>query len=224
MKTKKLLLISGILASTMGILSSCNDGKDKKESTSSSKESGKQNEDELQSFMLGGIYFENGYGGKEKTEEFASQSGTSDDALIEGYKGLFIFPFKPAEGADIKQMLKEYWDIDSKDSLLNVLDKLKNHKMESSHTKSWDYARFVNNACMGYAAGYLTKDETTKLVGEILPLAKADYKTWDEYFADFANGRDKWNAEETADKKSLDELAANITKGNKSIYSILPLH
>ncbi|PZP50376.1 MAG: hypothetical protein DI598_05700 [Pseudopedobacter saltans] len=224
MKTTKLALTAFLFAAiSFCTLTSCNSDKKGKSGENSSTESAK-NDDELKSFMLGGIYFENGYGGKSSTESAGSQSGTSPEDLIKGYREIFIFPYKPAEGACAKTMLSQYWDVNSKDSLMSVLDKLKTHKMESSHTKSWDYARLVNNACMGYAAGYLTKEEATKIIGDVLPLAKADYKTWDEYFADFAKGRNQWNAEETADKKAFDELSTSITKGDKSIYTVLPLN
>ncbi len=222
----KNILIAGLFAVSCGtFLASCggNEGKaDGKETTSDSK----IQDDELKSFMLGGIYFENGYGGKSTTEDEANKNGTKPKELVEAYRGLFIFPFKQTaqEASGAKSMLNSYWDVNSKDSLVSVLNKLKSHKMESSHTKAWDYARYINNVCLGYAAGYLTEDEGKKLVAEILPLAKADYKTWDEYFADFAKGRTLWNAEESEDKKAFDALATTITKGDNNIYQTLPLN
>lgn len=222
----KRMLIAGTFAISCGTMfTSCGGGDSSKSNKESSTENKIQN-DELKAFMLGGIYFENGYGGKSATETHANQNGTKPQELVEAYSKLFIFPFNQggSEGSGAKQMLDNYWDVKSKDSLLAVLDKLKTHKMESSHTKAWDYARYVNNVCLGYAAGYLTKEEGSQLVQSILPQAKVDYKSWDDYFVDFAIGRDKWNNEETPDKKALDELAKTIPKGDNNIYQILPLN
>lgn len=196
-----------------------------KNSTTSSSENDKKIEDnELKSFMLGGIYFVRGYGGKAPFDQMITSRGKDAKDIVSSGRELLILPFKPSDGGDPKGMLRSMWDINSKDDLIKTLDMLKNHKMESSYTKSWDYARYVNNVCMAYAGGYVTEDESKKLVADILPLAQQDYKNWNDYFTDFAVGRNKWDSEASQDKTMFDELSKTITQGDNNIYTILPLH
>ncbi|MFT3995665.1 MAG: DUF1266 domain-containing protein [Dysgonomonas sp.] len=69
-----------------------------------------------------------------------------------------------------------------------------NYSRFEGHTmKAWDYARYVNNVNMGYSAGYITETEAKELIAKALPLAQAEYGTWDEYFDDFLLGRELWN-------------------------------
>src|SRR5690606_11280429 len=178
-------------------------------------------DDELSSFMLGGIYFVNGYGGIDATKQMISAAGyTTNEEIVEGYREIFIFPFDTSQKNDIRGVVESWWDITDKESLLKQNEAL---KTEDSKYKAWDYARLVNNAALGYAAEYLTKEEATEMVKEVLPLAREKYKTWEEYYADFNSGRQEWDPEndETAEFESL---ANEITKGDDSIYTILPLH
>ena len=178
-------------------------------------------DDELSSFMLGGIYFVNGYGGIDATKQMINGAGyTTNEEIVEGYREIFIFPFDVSQKNDIRGVLESWWDITDKESLLEQSEEL---KTGDSRYKAWDYARLVNNAALGYAAEYLTKEEATEMVEEVLPLAREKYKTWEEYYADFNSGRQEWDPEndETAEFESL---ATEITKGDDSIYTILPLH
>lgn len=178
-------------------------------------------DEELSSFMLGGIYFFNGYGGTKNVTNMISSAGyTSKKQLIKGYKEILEFPFKKAQASGVKSMFENMWDIADKASLLKTLEKLKTQKADH---KSWDYARIINNSCMGYAVGWLTKKEVININKEILPLARKEYKTWDDYFADFEKGRIAWDANDPQ-AASYSALAKNITKGEKSIYAILPLN
>lgn len=217
---KKLSIISFAFAIAVGstTLTSCGGKND------SQKAETKIQDDQLKAFMLGGIYFENGYGGKSKTEEYVAQYGTDDETLLKTYNEVFVFPFKPEEASQIKPVLNDMWGIKDKASFLEMADELKKHTLKSSFTKSWDYARLVNVTALSYAVGYINKEEATKIVKEILPMAKAEYKTWDAYFADFAKGRNMWDKEETQDKKDFNALANTITKGEHNIYQMLPLN
>lgn len=222
-KLSYLLIIMGTIAA-MPLLNSCGDNKagDNTEGNSSST----VNHNELKGFMLGGIYFVNGYGGKAAFENMIHASGNDKENIIAAAEKYLIFPFQTDDSTGSRQMLESMWDIKNKEDLLKTLDELKNHKMQSSYTKSWDYARYVNNVCMGYAATYLTKEEGQKLTAAILPLAQADYKTWDDYFADFAAGRAKWSSGEggDSDQSTYEALSNSITKGINNIYTILPLN
>lgn len=230
---KKNTVFSLLLATIFGlvIFTSCkgNESKDKQgasttETKAPTTESKTVKDDELKSFLLGGIYFTEGYGGKAELDKMLTVNGTDPGDIVAAAREYMILPFKPADGAGAKQALSSMWGVTSKETLQKTLDELKGHKMESSYTKSWDYARYVNNVCMAYAAGYVTEDESKKLVAEILPLAQADYKTWNDYYADFKAGRDKWSGGDEADKATFGALAAGITQGENNIYTILPLN
>ena len=187
-----------------------------------SSDSDKLKDDKLSSFMLGGIYFIEGYGGQSAVNGMI----TSDDKeeIVSNYKELLEFPFKPgAESAGAQSSLKSMWGVNNKEELIKTLGELKTGNLEKSTHRAWDYARLVNNACMGYAAGYLTKDEAEKFITEILPMAKKDFKTWEDYYADFNAGRKAWGGDPSGDK-TFEDASKEILKGDKSIYQILPLN
>ncbi|SFW14000.1 DUF1266 domain-containing protein [Cellulophaga fucicola] len=178
-------------------------------------------DEQLSSFMLGGIYFIHGYGGVGDVEAMMSNAGyTTNEELVSGYKEIFEFPFEKSDAAGAKRMLKSAWDITSKESLLESLEELKTRDYTY---KSWDYARVTNNVCMGYASGYITKEESLEILSETLVIAKEKYTDWDTYFSDFEKGRVEWNSNDP-EKESYETLAKTITKGEKSIYNILPLN
>lgn len=187
-----------------------------------SSEADKLKDDKLSSFMLGGIYFIEGYGGQSAVNGMI----TTDDKqeIVNNYKELLEFPFKPgAESAGARNSLKSMWGVNNKEELIKTLDELKTGNAEKSTHKAWDYARLVNNACMGYAAGYLTKEEAEKHITEVLPLAKKAFKTWEEYYTDFNAGRKAWGGDPSGDK-TFEDASKAILKGDKSIYQLLPLN
>ena len=178
-------------------------------------------DDQLSSFMLGGIYFIHGYGGIDTTKKMISDSGsTTNEEIADGYKQIFEFPFETSQGAGIKQILSEMWGIENKATLLEQTEILKTREHDY---KAWDYARLVNNLVMGYAAGYVTKEEVIAIIKDVLPLAREKYATWDDYYKDFNLGREDWSSEDP-DKASFEDIAKNITNGEDSIYSIIPLN
>ena len=179
-------------------------------------------DDKLSSFMLGGVYFIEGYGGQSAVNGMITSN--EKDEIVASYKELLEFPFKPgADSPAIKSTLKSMWDINNKEDLIKTLGELKAGNVEKNAHRAWDYARLVNNACMGYAAGYLTKDEAEKFITEVLPLAKKDFKNWADYYADFNAGRKAWGGDPSGDKR-FEDTSKEILKGDKSIYQILPLN
>lgn len=185
-------------------------------------DSDKLKDDKLSSFMLGGIYFIEGYGGQTAVNGMI----TTDDKeeIVSSYKEMLEFPFKPGgESAGAQSSLKNMWGINDKEGLIKTLGELKVGNVEKSTHKAWDYARLVNNACMGYAAGYLTKEEAEKYITEVLPLAKKAFKTWEDYFVDFNAGRKAWGGDPNGDK-GYEDASKEILKGDKSIYKLLPLN
>ncbi|WP_299623796.1 DUF1266 domain-containing protein [uncultured Tenacibaculum sp.] len=176
---------------------------------------------ELSSFMLGGIYFLNGYGGTDNVVKMMKDADyTSDEQLVSGYKEIFQFAFEKSQGRDIKRMFKSMWDISNKKELLESINDLKTREHKY---KAWDYARIINNASMGYAASWLSKDEVKQIVQEILPLAQERFENWETYYVDFNKGRIDWNANDDQ-AESFEKIAKNITTYENSIYKILPLH
>ncbi|CAM4126794.1 MULTISPECIES: DUF1266 domain-containing protein [Flavobacterium] len=178
-------------------------------------------DEQLSSFMLGGIYFFNGYGDTNDVANMMIGAGyTTDQELVGGYKEILEFPFDSSQASGIKSVFKSMWSINNKEQLVESINDLKTREHPY---KAWDYARIVNNANMGYACGFLTKEEVIKTTLEILPLAREKFKNWDDYFADFNKGRIDWNPEDK-DSKSFENLVNTITKYDRSIYKILPLN
>ncbi|HVI48807.1 MAG TPA: DUF1266 domain-containing protein [Chitinophaga sp.] len=178
-------------------------------------------DDRLSGFMLGGIYFIKGYGGQQALNGMIQR--TDKAAIISKYKELMEFPYKPSDGGpDAKNLLKEWWSVNNKEDLQKAQEQLKTGSPENPH-KAWDYARMVQNACMGYAAGYLTQEETNQQIAAVLPLARKAFNNWDAYFTDFVEGRKAWGGDPSHNKE-FEDLAKEILQGDKSIYKILPLN
>lgn len=176
---------------------------------------------QLSGFMVGGIYFINGYGGTDPTARMLSDAGfTTDAEIVGGYKEIFEFPFEASQASGIKRMLSSMWEINNKVELLASIEDLKTREHPY---KAWDYARIVNNSCMGYAAGFLTKEEVIGITQKVLPLAQAKFATWDEFFINFNEGRIDWNPEDEQ-SESFEKIASTITTYENSIYKILPLN
>lgn len=207
MKTIKTRSLLTIFCFTLLITQSCSKGSVKDE--------------QLSSFMLGGIYFIHGYGGNNAVLSMMDEAGyTSKTDLVSGYKEIFEFPFRPEEASGSKRVLKSAWDINNKETLLASVEDL---KTKESAYKAWDYARIVNNLCIGYSAGYVTKEEVYPILTETLALARAKYKTWEAYYADFNLGRKGWDAE-AEDGAIFETLSKTIIKGEQSIFNIIPLN
>ena len=186
-----------------------------------SSSSEKIEDEQLSSFMLGGVYFFNGYGGTDAVADMMIGAGyTTNEELVGGYKEILEFPFETSQASGIKSMFKSMWNISNKEQLIESINDLKTRE----HTyKAWDYARIVNNGNMGYACGFLTKEEVIKISQEILPLAREKFNNWDDYFTDFNKGRIDWNPKDE-ESESFEEIVNTITKYDRSIYKILPLN
>jgi len=207
------LAITGLILST--VFFSCSGGG--KNSATTAQET------KLKGYMLGGMYFVAGYGGVATVEKIVAQNGDGKEDLVNSYSELFILPFKQEQGDGAKSTLSSMWNINSKADFDAAIEKLKTQNNTENPHKAWDFARAVNNICMGYAAGYLTKDEADTQVAEILPLAQKAFKTWADYMNDFNEGRKIWSSNDAGNatfQKTTNDLLAN-TKG---IYSLIPLN
>lgn len=212
---KKKITTSLFLAAFTCLVSpSCkNNGTNQNNSAPAAKnESNAKNNNELKGFLLAGIYAVNGYGG---ASDVAKQLESSDAG---GQLKLFEFPFEKGQDG-VKETLASNWDIHSPDGLKKKLEELLN--TDKSLYKAWDYARLVNNVNMGYAAGYLTKEEGMQWVAKTLPKAQAAFKTWADYHANFMEGRKKWSPNDD-DTQSFEALSKEIN--DMEIYKNNPLN
>lgn len=206
----RVLEIIAVLTFGIVLLNACNNTTTKEKGAVAS--AGQSNE-ELKGYMLAGIYTINGYGGIAAVEE-----NVGDNDETESYTQLLAFPFeKGAEG--VKETLSSMWDINSKEDLTKKLGELLNN--EKSNYKAWDYARLVNNVNMGYAAGYLTKEEGKEWIKKALPKAQTAFKTWEEYHKNFMDGRKNWSPDDE-ENANFEELSKNIS--NMSVYKNNPLN
>lgn len=214
---KKIIKLSLIIVSAFTIISCGNNSDSTKDSAETT-----ENNDELKGFMVGGMYFMNGFGGVSAVEGMVTQNGTDKENLIKSYEELFILPFKPEQATEIKNTLKEWWDINNKEELMVSLEDLKTKKDLKNPHKAWDYARLVNNACMGYAAGYLTDIEAKKYIADNLILVQKDFSNWSDFLKDYNVGRKTWDPE-SQDMKAFDEVVADMTKNKDGLYQLIPL-
>lgn len=268
-------LLTGICSTTF--LTSCNSSGS---GTTASKENNKKviKDEKLYPFLLGGVYFFHGYNGanaimtqmkSELTEKPGSDAFTKE--LQKTYDELFIYPFKPEDGAGAKSTLAEWWDIKSKDDFLKTQQELlaeghqkkyeayrkaldenggaqadvnkidikkykfnidakeqltyiKNNyaKFSKAGIKAWDFARYVNNTCMGYAAGYVSKEEGYELLNKLAPMAKQQYDNWATYFNDWNLGRGFWGGD-NSESFDADVKAIQDTTNQYNIYNYMPI-
>lgn len=221
---KKIVLFAAPIAAALAFTACGSEGKktagDSTATQSAAPVPASVKDEKLSGFMLGGIYFINGYGGVDAVNKMINSTDKAE--IVSSYKQILEFPFKPDDAAGAQGMLKEAWNIHDKESLVKTLDELTQGDPKNTH-RAWDYARLVNNACMGYAAGYITQGEAEKYIAATLPLARKDFKTWDDYFADWLEGRKAWGGDQE-NNKAYEDLAKTITKGENSIYQIQPLN
>lgn len=219
---KKTLVMAGILTASIALFSCGGNGGENNNGATQTAQTSSPAAQELKEFMLGGMYFVNGYGGVSKVESMIPASDDTKET-IDAYRQIFIFPFGTDQASGVKTMFANMWEVNNKADLDKVMTKLITVKDSDNPHKAWDYARVANNACMGFAAGYLTKEEAKKYIGEAFALTQKEFKTWDEYLTDFNAGRIKWDPKAN-DKAAFDAVTSELTKNPKGIYQLLPLN
>ena len=132
-----------------------------------------------------------------------------------------VFSFLKEDGDDCKKTLKDFWNIDSKTTLIATLNDLKGSKKTDNPHKAWDYARLVNNVNMAYAADYLTETESQRYVSETLILAQKEFRTWEDFLKDFNIGRIIWNPE-SLDNADFTKISGEMLQNE--LYKNLPLN
>lgn len=187
-------------------------------SSSSSSDKANAEYEALRPTLLGGVYFYRGYGGVQDVDSYIKSNGVEQ---IEGYKQLFINPYKDETVSNATNMLKNDWDITDTASLKAQLEKLKTQ--ESEH-KAWDLARAVNISWAGVRAGFITQAEAEAYQKELLALAQAKYPDWTAYFNDFLAGRTAWDPnDEYGGKAELESVVKDIQESPVSIYKVISL-
>ena len=187
-------------------------------SSSSSSDKANAEYEALRPTLLGGVYFYRGYGGVQDVDSYIKSNGVEQ---IEGYKQLFINPYKDETVSNATNMLKNDWDITDTASLKAQLEKLKTQ--ESEH-KAWDFARAVNISWAGVRAGFITQAEAEAYRKELLALAQAKYPDWTAYFNDFLAGRTAWDPnDEYGGKAELESVVKDIQESPVSIYKVISL-
>ena len=187
-------------------------------SSSSSSDKANAEYEALRPTLLGGVYFYRGYGGVQDVDSYIKSNGVEQ---IEGYKQLFINPYKDETVSNATNMLKNDWDITDTASLKAQLEKLKTQ--ESEH-KAWDFARAVNISWAGVRAGFITQAEAEAYQKELLALAQAKYPDWTAYFNDFLAGRTAWDSnDEYGGKAELESVVKDIQESPVSIYKVISL-
>jgi hypothetical protein len=101
---------------------------------------------------------------------------------------------------------------------------IKDHYTEFSKAgiKAWDIARYINNICIAYQAGYFNRGEATAWLMKAPQVVQSQYSDWNAYFNDFLLGREFWGGGET-DKERFKKEVAGMLEGKYSIYSYIPV-
>lgn len=112
---------------------------------------------------------------------------------------------------------------ENKETLKKRLTYIKNNYtlFTPSGIKAWDLARYVNLVCLGYAAGYITKEDGNKMVAEALTVARAKYSDWSDYYQSYEHGRLYWG-EDTGNSVIFASTIKEMLNGSKkTIFTYL---
>ncbi len=149
------------------------------------------------------------------TLDFLKKSGHQDEFLI--YKKMM--DENGGANVDITKI-----GANTDEEVKRKLEFIKNNYAAISTTgiKAWDYARYVNNVCLGYSAEYITKEEGEKLVADLSKDARSMYSNWDEYYKDYIMGLKYWGSGQENDAE-YSKVCKEMMEGDYSIYKYLSL-
>ncbi|SHM82122.1 DUF1266 domain-containing protein [Chitinophaga sp. CF418] len=101
---------------------------------------------------------------------------------------------------------------------------IKDHYTEFSKAgiKAWDIARYINNICVAYQAGYFNRGEATAWLRKAPQVMQSQYSDWKAYFNDFLLGRQFWGGAESDNDRFKTEVAGML-EGKYSIYTYMPV-
>ncbi|QHS60224.1 DUF1266 domain-containing protein [Chitinophaga agri] len=92
----------------------------------------------------------------------------------------------------------------------------------SAGIKAWDLARYINNICVAYQAGYFNRGEAMAWLMKAPQAAQSRYSNWSAYFNDFLLGREFWGGGES-DNATFKQEVAGMLEGKYSIYTYMPV-
>jgi Protein of unknown function (DUF1266) len=111
-----------------------------------------------------------------------------------------LYPYRYAgfKALDVSQ-LKELWDVDSREKLLQMLNALckgvTTEPMASLIGRqpiAWDLARCANETRHGFCAEYISEQEAWRILEIAGGTAEQHYGSWRDYATDFLTGRQIW--------------------------------
>jgi hypothetical protein len=125
-------------------------------------------------------------------------------------------------GADLATIDLARYKLAKKD--LPGITFVKEHYNEFSKAgiKAWDLARYINNICVAYQAGYFNRGEATAWLRKAPQVAQAQYSDWKAYFNDFLLGREFWGGGQSDNERFKTEVAGML-EGKYSIYLYMPV-
>jgi hypothetical protein len=145
--------------------------------------------------------------------------------LDEGHQGQYTKYRKVLEenggaGADLKVIDLGKYGLAKTD--IPGIQFIKDHYTEFSKAgiKAWDIARYINNICIAYQAGYFNRGEATAWLRKAPQVVQSQYSDWNTYFNDFLLGREFWGGGET-DKERFKKEVAGMLEGKYSIYTYM---
>ncbi|HTS19366.1 MAG TPA: ankyrin repeat domain-containing protein [Verrucomicrobiae bacterium] len=131
----------------------------------------------------------------------------------------------PADHAWAQTGLREWWDINSRRSAIEMLDWLQRqgHRGEYQNRErrarrnggapipylAWDYCRLIWVAGVSYIAGYITEDEAWDRIMPAARALQANYSSWREMGKDYLAGRERWNGGRDPQFAGVFELLTN---------------
>jgi len=125
--------------------------------------------------------------------------------------------------ADLEKINLKKYDL-SKDAVLGLaFIKANYNDFSKAGIKAWDYARYVNNICVAYQAGYFNRDEATVWLRKATLAAQQSYSDWRSYYNDFLLGREFWGGGET-DTPQFAKDVDEMMEGEYSIYNYMPIN
>lgn len=148
--------------------------------------------------------------------------------LEEGHQVQYAFLRKVLDenggpNADLDKIDLKKYDL-AKESVLGLaFIKANYNDFSKAGIKAWDYARYVNNICVAYQAGYLNRDEATVWLRKATLAAQQSYSDWRSYYNDFLLGREFWGGGET-DTPEFAKDVNEMMEGEYSIYNYMPVN
>lgn len=120
-------------------------------------------------------------------------------------------------------VLRQWWDIDGKKSLDDMVAWLENggHRAEydgnAKEVAAWDYSRALSLLSSGYLAGYLEREEALSRSLILAKRCQEEYASWDEFMDAYFKGYELWSNQGSGQRR---KVYANIKSLPNSPYRL----